>query len=57
MGFGYDVVGSLGNSASSINMPYKCNFTGIQNINIHIENMSTDNIDTPPHLSRGPICD
>ena len=56
MGLGYDAVGSLGNSTSSITMPSTCNFTGIQNINIHVENMRIKKKKTP-HLSRGPICD
>jgi molybdenum cofactor biosynthesis enzyme MoaA len=27
-------------------MSYTCNFSGLQNINIHIESMNTDNIDS-----------
>jgi hypothetical protein len=40
---------SLGYSGSGLSnclFPYTCNFTGIQNINIHITSMNTDNIDS-----------
>ena len=39
-------IGSSTIGAFSMTMPYTCNFTGIQNINIHIENMNTDNVDS-----------
>ena len=41
MSLGYSGLGS-----SNCLFPYTCNFTGIQNINIHITSMNTDNIDS-----------
>lgn len=38
--------GFSGLGASTNILPYTCNFTGIQSLNIHITNMNTDNIDS-----------
>lgn len=36
---------AVGGSSNAI-FPYTCNFTGIQNINVRVANMNTDNIDS-----------
>ena len=38
--------GYAGVGSSNVLLPYTCNFTGIQNINIRVANMNTDNIDS-----------
>lgn len=38
--------GYAGNGSCNILFPYTCNFTGIQNINVHMSSMNTDNIDS-----------
>ena len=41
--------------SSNVIFPYTCNFTGIQNINVHITNMNTDNIDSLTKSTSGII--
>ena len=42
----YISLGYSGLGSSNCLFPYTCNFSGIQNINIHITSMNTDNIDS-----------
>ena len=46
IGLSAAALGLSGSGSSNQLLPYTCNFTGIQNINVHISSMNTDNVDS-----------